>query len=104
MTSTVPSTETENFLGLLDGVRKTGSGWVARCPCRNDDANPSLSVGQGIDGRVLVTCHRGMSCNVEEICSAVGLQVSDLMPQNVDFDSSYKSEKRASSTPKRQVN
>jgi hypothetical protein len=45
-----------------------------------------------------------MSCNVEEICSAVGLQVSDLMPQKDDFDSSYKSETRASSTPKRQEN
>lgn len=81
-----PSIETERFLSLLDGVRKTGSGWVARCPCRNDDSNPSLSVGQGHDGRVLVTCHRGMSCNVEEICSAVGLRVSDLMPQKDEFE------------------
>lgn len=86
--TTVPSEQTENFLGLLDGVRKAGSGWVARCPCRNDDTNPSLSIGQGADGRVLVTCHRGMSCNVEEICTAVGLQVSDLMPQRDQFDSS----------------
>lgn len=72
----------ENFLGLLDGVRKTGTGWVARCPCRNDDSNPSLSVSEGNDGRVLVTCHRAMSCNVEEICTSVGLRVSDLMPQD----------------------
>ena len=69
----------ENFLGLLDGVRKTSTGWVARCPCRNDDSNPSLSVSEGNDGRVLVTCHRAMSCNVDEICSSVGLRVSDLM-------------------------
>ena len=83
---TNPSIETENFLALLDGVRKAGSGWIARCPCRNDDANPSLSVGQGQDGRVLVTCHRGMSCNVEEICSAVGLSVADLMPHKDDSE------------------
>lgn len=78
---TNPSEQTEDFLSRLNGVRKTGSGWVARCPCRNDDENPSLSIGQGDDGRVLVTCHRGMSCNVEEICSSVGLAVSDLMPK-----------------------
>lgn len=74
------SEQTENFLNRLEGVRKSGSGWVARCPCRSDDNNPSLSVGQGNDGRVLVTCHRGMACNVEEICKAVNLTVADLMP------------------------
>lgn len=100
--TTVPSPETENFLGLLDGVRKAGSGWVARCPCRNDDSNPSLSVGQGADGRVLVTCHRGMSCNVEEICAAVGLQVADLMPAKDEFEHLYKTERKQTSAPKKQ--
>jgi len=96
-----PSPQTENFLSLLDGVRKAGSGWVARCPCRNDDSNPSLSVGQGADGRVLVTCHRGMSCNVEEICSAVGLGVSDLMPPKDEFGNFNKLESRPTPAPKR---
>ena len=99
--TTVPSQETENFLGLLDGVRRAGSGWVARCPCRNDDSNPSLSVGQGADGRVLVTCHRGMSCNVEEICAAVGLNVSDLMPQKDEFEHLYKTDNRPPQIPKK---
>lgn len=99
--STVPSQETENFLGLLDGVRRAGSGWVARCPCRNDDSNPSLSVGQGADGRVLVTCHRGMSCNVEEICAAVGLNVADLMPKKDEFDNGFRPESRPVPTPKK---
>lgn len=88
--SITPSQITENFLQRLDGVRQTGSGWQARCPCRNDDLNPSLSVGQGDDGRVLVTCHRGQSCDVEAICASVGLHVSDLMPGN-DTLSSAKS-------------
>lgn len=99
--TTVPSEETENFLGLLDGVRRAGSGWVARCPCRNDDSNPSLSVGQGADGRVLVTCHRGMSCNVEEICAAVGLNVADLMPPKDDFEKNYRAENRPVPAPKK---
>lgn len=99
--TTSPSPETEHFLSLLDGVRKAGSGWVARCPCRNDDSNPSLSVGQGADGRVLVTCHRGMSCNVEEICSSVGLSVSDLMPKKDEFDGFYKQEHKPVQAPKK---
>lgn len=99
--TTVPSQETENFLGLLEGVRRAGSGWVARCPCRNDDSNPSLSVGQGADGRVLLTCHRGMSCNVEEICASVGLSVSDLMPKKDDFDFTNKYDAKPVVLPKK---
>lgn len=74
------SKEVENFLDRLDGVKQTSTGWQARCPCRNDDQNPSLVVSQGNDGRVLVKCHRGNSCSAEEICKAVGLRLSDLMP------------------------
>lgn len=85
-----PSNETYQFLSLLDGVRQTSSGWVARCPCRNDDSNPSLSIGQGDDGRVLVTCHRAMSCNVEQICDSVGLKVADLMPPKGDGSGAVK--------------
>lgn len=74
------SPEVDGFLERLDGVRKDGSGWMARCPCRGDDKNPSLHVAEGDDGRVLVTCHRGSPCSVEEICRAVHLEVKDLMP------------------------
>lgn len=75
----------ENFLQRLKNVRKSGSGWVASCPCRDDDRNPSLSVAQGNDGRVLVTCHRGMGCNFEQICDAVNLTPADLMPKQETF-------------------
>jgi hypothetical protein len=79
------SKQVDNFLSRLSGIRKTGSGWVAQCPCRDDDRNPSLSVGQGTDGRVLVTCHRGVGCNFEQICAAVNLTPADLMPEGDDF-------------------
>jgi hypothetical protein len=76
-----PSVEVSRFLSKLDGVRSNGTGFSARCPCRNDDQNPSLSIGQGSDGRVLVTCHRGTgACSVDQICDAVGLTIVDLMP------------------------
>jgi len=70
----------DKFLSLLNGVRPTSNGWEARCPCRNDDNNPSLSVALGQDDKVLVTCHRGSGCSVVEICDAVNLKVIDLYP------------------------
>jgi len=70
----------ESFLNKLSGVKKTGAGWQARCPCRNDDENPSLSVAQGNDGRVLVTCHRGNGCDVVQICTSLSMKVTDLYP------------------------
>ena len=75
-----PSSTVANFLSKLEGVRSDGSGWSARCPCRNDDKNPSLHVGEGNDGRVLVTCHRGDGCDLPSICDSMSLSVNDLFP------------------------
>lgn len=74
------SKQVADFLSKLQGVKKSGSNYYAQCPCRNDDSNPSLSIGQGVDGRVLVTCHRGEPCSVQEICDAVGIKTTDLFP------------------------
>lgn len=74
------SREVDEFLSKLRNVRNTGSGWAAACPCRQDDDNPSLSIGEGDDGRVLVTCHRGVPCSVSEICSAMDISVASLYP------------------------
>lgn len=71
---------TGDFLARLDGVVKTGNGWDARCPCRNDDSNPSLSIHEKQNGQILVYCHRGGGCNAAQICDAMGLEMSDLMP------------------------
>lgn len=82
MTAETPaSPEVDRFLSKLRGVRRNGAGWSACCPCRNDDNNPSLSIGQGRDGRVLVTCHRGVPCDVNAICDSMGMAVSELMPK-----------------------
>jgi len=73
----------ESFLSKLNGVRKTGARdeWSAKCPCRVDDNNPSLSVGIGSQGQVLVTCHRGVPCSLDEICIATGVDPQDLWPE-----------------------
>jgi putative DNA primase/helicase len=42
------------------GGRRIRRGWIARCPA-HDDRDPSLSIADGIDGRVLLTCFAGCS-------------------------------------------
>lgn len=71
---------TSNLLSRLNGVVKTGNGWDACCPCRNDDENPSLSIAEERDGKILVYCHRGGGCSAPDIVKSVGLSLSDLMP------------------------
>jgi hypothetical protein len=66
------------LLSKCQGVRATGDGrWVARCPA-HEDRNPSLSVREISDGRVLVHCFAG--CSVYQVVAAVGLELSDLFP------------------------
>ncbi|MEW6572574.1 MAG: CHC2 zinc finger domain-containing protein [Bacillota bacterium] len=66
----------EDVLPRLISVRKAGHGWVACCPA-HDDKHPSLSVGTGRNGRVLLHCYSG--CSFHEILSALGL---DYKPQD----------------------
>jgi putative DNA primase/helicase len=61
--------------------RRSGDGYAARCPA-HDDRNPSLSVGEGTDGEVLIHCHAG--CSVEDIVAAVKLELVDLFPAKAD--------------------
>ena len=48
------------------GGRKAGGGWMARCPA-HDDREPSLSIRDADDGKVLVRCHAG--CEQERVIS-----------------------------------
>jgi putative DNA primase/helicase len=56
-------------------VRRSGGGWVARCPA-HEDRSPSLSVKEGVDGRVLVYCHAGS--RTDDVVAAIGLTMRDL--------------------------
>lgn len=69
--------------GLL--VAENGSSWTARCPVPGHgkgrgDANPSLSIARGQDGRVLLKCHAG--CPTAEVAAALGLETKDLFERN----------------------
>lgn len=64
-------------LDRLPGHRRSGHGWVARCPA-HDDRHESLSVGMGRDGRVLLKCHAG--CDAKDIVAELGIAWTDLFP------------------------
>jgi hypothetical protein len=67
----------EDILSRLDGVRRTANGWVARCPA-HDDRTPSLSIGAGQYGEILLYCHTG--CSTQAVLDEVGLTWRALFP------------------------
>jgi archaellum biogenesis ATPase FlaH len=68
----------EDLLGRLDGVRRSGTGWSARCPA-HEDRSPSLSIADGRDGAVLLKCFAG--CTLPQICAAIAIEERDLFPE-----------------------
>ena len=76
------------LLSGLDGVKQTGSGkYVAQCPA-HDDKSPSLAIRDCGDGRVLLHCFAG--CETEDVLNAIGLTFSDVMPERIGGDHSYR--------------
>lgn len=72
----------EALLSRLEKVRATGPlKWSACCPSHTDKT-PSLAVREMADGRILVHCFGG--CSAIEIVGALGLELSDLMPERID--------------------
>jgi hypothetical protein len=63
------------LLPRLECVWTVRNGWTARCPAHRD-RNPSMSIREGRDGRVLLKCFAG--CTVEAICGALQIRVSEL--------------------------
>jgi hypothetical protein len=71
------STCEKELLEQLEGVRKAGRGWIAKCPA-HPDRTPSLSVTVGSDGRLLIHCFAG--CAVLDVLGALNLTIADLFP------------------------
>lgn len=65
------------LIARLEGVKRSGKGYVARCPA-HEDRTPSLSLREGDDGRVLLHCHGG--CTTAAVVAALGLSMADLFP------------------------
>lgn len=69
----------EDFLSRLEGVKHgKPDQYMAKCPA-HDDKEPSLSVGKGKDGEILIHCQRG--CHYLDVLAAMGLTKADLYPE-----------------------
>src|SRR5712692_4141804 len=64
----MPTMTIEDVLARLPGVKPQAGGWIARCPAHGD-RNPSLSIREGDDGKVLLKCFAG--CDYGRIIAAL---------------------------------
>lgn len=92
----VGSVHLDLVLSKLQGVKKKGRGYVARCPA-HDDHDPSLSVAEGRNG-VLLWCWAG--CEAKQIVEAAGLKWDEMF-----FDKRVRMEegRRRAPVPKRSL-
>lgn len=68
----------DKILPHLEKVRRNGDNqWMACCPA-HADSDPSLSIKETSDGRVLMHCFAG--CGGAEIMGAIGMTLDDLYP------------------------
>src|SRR5258708_7721088 len=74
----IPDAPVETVLARLKGVRTSLHGWVACCPAHSD-REPSLSIGLGDEGQVLLNCFAG--CSLDRIVEAMGITVAELFPK-----------------------
>jgi hypothetical protein len=68
----------DSVLAKLNKVRQTSGGWQACCPVHGDE-HPSLSIGIGREGRILLHCH-AHACSFDDIVSALGMKAADFAP------------------------
>ena len=69
-----------DLLNRLQKVRKIGTDeWVASSPTRSD-RTPSLFIKYDTNGNILLHDFGGSS--VDEICNAIGIELSDLFPDD----------------------
>lgn len=67
----------QELLTRLRGVEPYQNGYRACCPA-HEDSEPSMSVREGDDGRILVRCYKG--CDFPAIAYSMGLTQSFFMP------------------------
>ena len=67
-----------DILQRLDGVKKVGDGYMAKCPCHADNT-PSLSVKEE-NGKLLIHCFGG--CSYTDIMTELGFHRESTAGQN----------------------
>jgi len=74
----------DKLLSRLEKVKRKGdNSWLACCPA-HDDTNPSLIITEKGE-RVLLHCFSSQ-CDVSDIVHAVGLELSDLFPEQIKIE------------------
>ncbi len=63
------------ILSRLNGVRRRGNGWIARCPS-HEDRSPSLSIAEAENANILLHCFAG--CSAADALAAIDLTLADL--------------------------
>lgn len=83
----------ETILTRLDGVRKSGRGFTAKCPA-HDDKTASLAISEAQGGNALIHCYAG--CGALDVMQSIGLELSDLYPRaiNQNMTAQERSERR----------
>jgi len=72
------------ILSHFDKVRSTSKNNSYNCLCpAHADRNASLSIKIADDGRVLIHCFAG--CDIQNILSAVGLTLDDIIPERIEL-------------------
>lgn len=64
--------------------KQRGKQWYAKCPVHGGNDFDSLSLTEGGDGRVLVTCH-SQGCPFGAVMHALGLEPQDAWPRSADI-------------------
>lgn len=85
MTSTDPDDIIRTLIlpKLSSKLRRAPGGWTACCPVpSHDDSKPSLSVGLGRDGKVVLHCFGG--CEPDDVAEALGVTWKQLNGQSDD--------------------
>src|SRR6266536_3156433 len=87
----LPDAPVETILARLKGVRKSLHGWVACCQAHSD-REPSLSIGLGDEGQVLLTCFAG--CSLDSIVEAIIIPLPPLST-HFPYATHFRSRRRA---------
>lgn len=68
------------LLAKFEARKKTGPGWMVRCPS-HADTTASLAISQGHTGKIVLHCHAG--CETASILASVGLTMADLRDEGI---------------------
>jgi len=86
-----PKLTLRDVLARLESVEANGDQFAACCPA-HEDTNPSLSIDENAEGRILLNCKAG--CTFDAICAALDVEPYQLAPKDDPVPQKTKSRER----------